>query len=451
MFSNFPPVYMIPPLLSFIVGITLAVISIVKGRLKTENVLFTLLCIGWTLLSPVFISHHLLTSKAQIITFERFIHFFYVFLPLVHLLFIHKILNIKRNYLIVISSIFSIFLAFVTFTEYYIQGLYEYSWGYIAKGGIAFQFFGIYGFAVLVYMLYCLLANLKRETDSVKRLSNSYMILSFAGMGVLTIFNLPAINGIDLYPAGNFSFIPLSVLAYGILRYRLLDIKSFLHITVVRIISLVIFLLPNWAVFYYARPFFSKIDSVLLFFIFAFWFLVNYLYLTRVQTKLDNKFYRIKFKLKLSEIEFSETIRPMSDNNELVEKIRLTLKETLEFDSVTIFKRIDGGNLLLGPLGYQIAVNTEIEETLFHANHFVDRKTIEANPQYASISEKILRAFSSLKSAYMISLFQNNKLFALLFLSGSSYTRITKDEINFINNLLISASAKLSGLNAFDE
>ncbi len=451
MLNTFPPIYIIPPLLSFIVGIILAIISIVKGKLKSENILFAILCLWWTLLSPVFISHHLLTSKEQIISFERLIHFFYVYLPLIHLLFIHKILNIKRNYLIIISILFSFLLSLSTFTEYYIQGLYEYSWGYIARGGIAFQIFGLYGFAVLIYMVYCLLSNLKRETDSSKRLSNSYMILSFAGMGFLTIFNLPAINGIDVYPAGNFSFIPLSVLAYGVLRYRLLDIKSFLYITVFRVFSLAVFLVPNVAIFYYARPLVSKIDDVLLFFLFVLWFLVNYLYLTRVQTKLDNKFYRMKFRLKLSEVEFSERIRSITDYHTLVEEIRQTLKDTLEFSSVTVFQRIDSGSSLIGPLGYQFKVDTEIEKLLSQSNYFVDRKTIEIDPHYASIGEKILKAFSLLKSTYMITLFQNGKLFALFFLSESAYTRITKDEIDFTNNILASASTKLSSLHVLED
>ena len=446
MMNNFPTIYIFPPILSLIVGITLATISIVKGKLKPENIFFALICLWWTLLSPVFISHHLLISKDKIIAFERIIHFFYVFLPVIHLLFIHKILGIKRNYLVIIGIIFSLLLSMTTFTEYYIQGLYQYSWGYIAKGGIAFQLFGLYGGVVLLYMLYCLFDNLKREKNRITRLSNSYMLLSFAVLGVLTILNLPAINGFDLYPAGNFSFIPLSVLAYGVLRYRLLDIKSFLHITVFRIFSLVVFLLPNWAIYYYARPLFSKIDGVLLYILFMLWFLANHLYLVKVQTKLDNKFYRMKFRLKLAEIEFIEKITPIAEYDSLIYKIRSALKNTLALDIVSVFQKIDNIGTFMGPLGYQFRVGTEIEKLLFHTNHFVDRKTIKTHSHYAPFREKLLKAFSLLQSAYMIPLFRNDKLIALFFLSESSAYRISKDEINFANNILASASEKLSEL-----
>jgi hypothetical protein len=276
------------------------------------------------------------------------------------------------------------------------------------------------------------------------------MILSFAVLGVLTILNLPAINGIDLYPVGNFSFIPLAILAYGVLRYRMLDIRSFLHITVVRTFSFVIFLLPNWIVFYYARPFFPKIENVLLFFILVVWFFANYLYMTRVQAKLDNKFFRMRFRLKLAEADFGETIKQISDFHMLIEKIRLTLKETLEFDSVTVFKRTIFDSPLIGPLGYQIKVGSNIDTSLFQGNNLVDRNMIETDLQNDETRDHIIKAFSSLKSVYMIPLFQGNELSALFFLSGTSYVKITQDEIDFTNNILKSASLKLSDLNGFN-
>jgi len=446
MLPKLPLIYIIPPGLSIIVGITLTIISVAKGKLKSENILFALVCLWSTLIPPIFISHYLLTGEKEITTFARFINFFYVYLPVIYLLFIHNILDIKRNYLIIISVILSFLLSISTFTNYYIHGLYVYNWGYISKGGIAFRIFGIYGFAVLVYMVYCLFDNLKHETDPRKRMSHSYMILSFVLSGVLTILNLPAINGINFYPAGNFNFIPLSILAYGVLRYRLLDIKSFIHITTVRVLSIVVILLPNWIIYHYARPYFLKADSGLLFFLFVMWFLANHFYITMVQTKIDDRFYRIKYRLKLAEMEFNEAIDTIRDYNDLVEKIRLTLRETLNFSSVTVFKRISRYGPLIGPLGYQFKIGSNIEKMLSQAGRFIDRQAIETDPQYAGISEHLLKAFDLLKTSYMIPFFQNQSLFALFFLSGSSYVQISREEIDFTNKILASASEKLPSL-----
>lgn len=446
MLTKTPLIYIIPPGLSLIVGIALAIISIVKGKLKSENILFSLVCLWSTLIPTIFISHYLLDSEGEIITFARFINFFYVYLPVIYLLFIHDILNIKRNYLIIISIVLSFFLSITTFTDYYIHGLYQYNWGYISKGGIAFRIFGIYGFAVLVYMLYCLFDSLKRETDDITRLSNSYIIMAFVISGVLTVLNLLPIIGIDVYPAGNFGFIPLSILGYGVLRYRLLDVKSFLHITIVKVSSFLVILLPNWIIYYFARPYFLQMGRAFLFFLFVLWFFANHLYINKIQTKINDKFYRMKFRLKLSEMKFNEIISKIRDSNVLIEKTRLTLRETLGFSSVTVFKRMYSGGSLIGPLGYQIKVGSNIEKLLFNADHFIDHKMIENDPQYELISENLSKAFNSLKSSYMVPFFQKEDLFALFFLSGASYTKVSKEEIDFTNKILASASEKLQDL-----
>ncbi len=84
-------IYIVPPFLSLILGLALAVISIAKGKLKAENVLFSLLCIWWSLLSPVFICHHLFRGNEELLlAIERRVHFFYVYLPPLNMLFFIK-------------------------------------------------------------------------------------------------------------------------------------------------------------------------------------------------------------------------------------------------------------------------------------------------------------------------------------------------------------------------
>src|SRR6056297_360604 len=89
--------YMIPPLMSLLVGITLALVSIIRGKLKSENILFALVCVWWTLLAPIFLAHHLVDSKNAILAIERSIHSIYVFIPFINLVFYHRVLELKRR------------------------------------------------------------------------------------------------------------------------------------------------------------------------------------------------------------------------------------------------------------------------------------------------------------------------------------------------------------------
>src|SRR6056297_62750 len=197
-------IYMIPPLMSLMVGITLAFISIAKGKLKSENILFALVCVMWTLLAPAFLSHHLLESKESILKVERSIHTIYVFLPFVNLAFYHKILELKKRKVEYITFALSFIFALTAHSEYYIEGLNSFTWGYIARAGIAFNFFAVYAFAVLVYGIVLCIQRIRVETNQVTKMKIKYILYALNLTGILTVFNLPAILGYNFYPLGNF-------------------------------------------------------------------------------------------------------------------------------------------------------------------------------------------------------------------------------------------------------
>jgi len=116
-------IYLIPPILSLLVSLTLAGITFGARPRTTERKLFSVICLWWGLLSPAFISHHLLTNLSQILAIERSIHFFYVFLPALHIVFVHHLLDIHNKSLVVGAFLFSGLLAATTPTSWYIHGL----------------------------------------------------------------------------------------------------------------------------------------------------------------------------------------------------------------------------------------------------------------------------------------------------------------------------------------
>jgi hypothetical protein len=128
--------------------------------------------------------------------------------------------------------------------------------------GPAFLFFGAYSFAVIGYSLTCLYWRLRTETNPVLHLKFKYALISFGFSGALTLCNIPATNGIDVYPLGNLSFIPLLVMAYGILKYRMLDIRRMMR---------------SW-------------PDGWLFAVLAGWFGLNLLYFTKAQPAINHAF-----------------------------------------------------------------------------------------------------------------------------------------------------------------
>jgi PAS domain S-box-containing protein len=221
-------IYCIPPILFLLTGVTLGVFSILKSNRQYENVLFALICCWYSLLMPVFISHHIFKGNiALLMKIERSVHVLYVYGPAILVLFAHSLVN-KKNRIIEAGAFFISFLiSLFVFTDYYFTGLWEFNWGYIAKGGIVLQVFGIWGMSALIYSFVLSVKKIRTDIDNHTRLKIRYIMFAIIIIGILTIGNMPALNGIDLYPPGNFAFIPILFMAWGIYRHDVIKINLY--------------------------------------------------------------------------------------------------------------------------------------------------------------------------------------------------------------------------------
>ncbi len=441
--ENLSP-YILPPLLSLIVGITLAVISLVKGKFERDNILFSMVCIWYVLISPVFISHHLIQDEKIILSIDRWTHFVYVFIPAINIIFFHRLVNIQRRKMEIAYLVLSTALSLSTFTDYYFYGLYKFSWGYIAKGGIIFQIFGAYSFLSLIYVSIITIKRLRSERNEVMRMKIKYIVLSLLLMAALTTCNIPAINGIDFYPFGNFIFIPLAIMAYGVLRYRLLDIRSILHLTLMWLVLSSLIALPNGIIFVLLRPYLGHMDSVLLFLTLTVWFFLNYLYMRRIQPMIDQVFNKRKFNLRKYEAEFIDEISLLKNLGELIREFREILKKTLNLQFVEYYQR-KGEDLEYSNGEKTLVVDEDIQDWFLGANHLAEKNMVETNPYYAQIREKLLGLFEHTESNYIVPLVQNDGLMGMLIMGEkTNLKQIMPDEIRFINNVRSAAAISLS-------
>ncbi len=221
-------IFLIPPILFLITGVSLGVFSLFKGKRQFENVLFALICFWYSLLMPAFISHHIFKGNIPLIMqIERAIHVLYVFGPAILILFVHTLVNKKNRFIEIGAFAVCLVISLSVFTDYYFYGMWEYNWGYIAKGGIFLQLFGILAMGAIVYALVLSINKLKTDIDNHKRLKIKFIMFGILTIGVLTIGNMPALNGIGIYPPGNFAFIPIIFMAWGIFRHDAIRINIY--------------------------------------------------------------------------------------------------------------------------------------------------------------------------------------------------------------------------------
>lgn len=438
-------IYILPPILSLTIGLSLAVIAVIKAKLHSENILFSFVCIWWSLLSIPFICYHLIQDEQILLTIERYTHFFYVYIPAINILFFQRLIQIQKPYLNTTCFFVSFLISLTTFSDLYINGLYHYNWGYIAKGGLFFQIFGAYSMIATIYMSVLIFIEMAKETNKIRRIKIKYIVSGLGGSAFLTLLNIPAINGIDVYPFGNLSFIPLSFMAYGVLRYKILGIKTLLHVTGIWLMVSSLLLIPNYLLYRLIAPNFMYKESFFTFIILIPWFFGNFFYFRIIQPKIDKLFNKEKYNLRLIESKFIEDISYLKNLNELIRQFKDVFQETLSIPTIEFFTRKDDGGLFENQDGDIWEIDSVQEKWFAENNHLVERNMVETNPRYKSIRDSLIQIFDTHDCQYIVPVLQNQVLTYFLFMpEKSNFKLLSSDEVRFINTIRASASIALT-------
>lgn len=439
-------VYIIPPFLSLLVSLIIIYIALFKSRFKSENIIFVILCIWWSLLSPVFLCHQFLRGNEELILYiERAVHFFYVYTPAISLLYCFRVTNTHNRLLVRAAFILSFFISLFTPTEYYIPALNEYSWGYMGKGGIAFLAFGAYAGTVLIYLIVFFIKKLREEQNQLIRLKLKYIIASFLISGILSIMNYPAIVGIDFYPPGNFSFIPLSFLAYGVLRYRLLDFQGIFQIATLWAFLSTLLTVPNIAALYLLYPYIGGQNYAVLFITGLIWFFINYYYFRLVHNLVEKFFNKRKLELVQVESDFLGSIYSLKTFNEVASQFTGVIKKTLSFETAELILCGKESDTIPGFGGSGFSLSPGLKKKIVKANTILERDALDYTQNFKKERAELLNLFENYKSKYIVPLIQHNLLIALLLLPEKKNSKpLTPDEILFIRNVKSSAAISLA-------
>ncbi len=437
--------FIVPPIVSLAFGIAIAMISLVKGRWRTENILFAVLCLWWSVLNVAFISHHLFRGNVELImVIERVGHFFFVYLPAVNLFFFFRMTGTRSRVMLPAAFAASFIFSLTTWTEWYFDGLYTYSWGYIARGGIAFQVFSLYGTSVVLYLFYFFIKKMRSERNQIIRLKLRYILLAFLLNGLLTLVNFPAMNGIDVYPVGNVAFLPLAFLAYGVLSHRLMEVRSVLHVTLMWAVMSSLLLVPNAVLFYFIYPHVKHLGTAPLFALCVFWFFANYIYLRLVQPRIDQLFNRRRYDLNRLEESFIDSISSLQSLDDLIGQLTSLVKRSLNFGSAEMILCHGDVASLTNSARTDCELDPEVGRWFVNANHLIDRAMVETNPDYEPNRDSLLPLFGRYGAVYLVPFVQKGELLALLALPEKLNLRpLASFEVNYLNKIRTAASIAL--------
>ena len=223
-------IYVIPPIIGFFILIGLALISILRGRKNPTNLLFAAICFIGAMVNADVAMVAILPNKDIALRIDRLLYLVIVFSVPVFIHFVHSFLGISgRKWIERAAYAASLIFLLFTPTDLFISGLQQYAFGTIAKAGPVFHVFSILTGVAVIYGLRALFVGMQLETDNQRKNRIKYILGGLGITALLIALNILPVCGFNVYPMGNFSFVPATFLAFGVLKYDLLDIGALIR------------------------------------------------------------------------------------------------------------------------------------------------------------------------------------------------------------------------------
>ncbi|MFH1075312.1 MAG: ATP-binding protein [Pseudomonadota bacterium] len=216
--------YILPPFLNLLFFLSFGFFVFIKGRRQKANRLFILVCAQGALLNIDIILMSVLPKYETALWISRFDHFLFVYVVPLYLHFFYAYLHVQaRPWILKIAYLYSLLFMFVVPTPLYIPYLHSYFFGYFAHSGPLFWAFEAGAVSVIICSLYLIFQSIRMESNRVRKSKLKYVFFGFGLMGALNCLNIFPMMGYEMYPPGNFSFIPLMIFAFGLFRHDLFD------------------------------------------------------------------------------------------------------------------------------------------------------------------------------------------------------------------------------------
>ncbi len=330
----------------------LAVLTIFYGpRTKTNFLFFTICILGSFLYIDILFAFNV-TSEKTALWVSRADHFFIVYLFPVYIHFFHTYLNISgRKWLIRSAYAYAFILMCSTQTHFYIESMQKHYFGYFAKGGILYPFFGLAGLFVTIYVLIELFNAIRKENNSSHKNRLKYLFAGFGIMGLMNGLDVFPTYGYSLYPPGNLSFVPLIIFAVGLFKHDLLDMgilikKSLVYSLLTAFLTCLYALIIIMADKVFKNFNFS--DSI--YFPICFFLLIAFVFgplKSKIQIVIDRIFYKGKYDYQKTIKRVSQLIVSVLDYEEIGKLLMDTIVDTMKVRHCALFLRDASGSSFL--------------------------------------------------------------------------------------------------------
>ncbi|MFH0730802.1 MAG: ATP-binding protein [Pseudomonadota bacterium] len=341
--------FSIPPLLSLVGFLSLALFVYFRGAKNITTLLFVWICaLSGLLYSDILFAFNT-NNQTAALWVSRMDHLFIAFLVPLYIHFFHEYLCLSSpSSLIPIAYGVASLLMCLAPTPWYIAAMESHVFGLFAKAGPLYSLFGLSWFGAAVYVSARVYAAMRKEKNLHRKKQLWFVFAGFGGLGILNGLNFFPIHGFSLYPPGNFSFIPLAVFAYGLFRHNLLNMTALINNGLVySFLTAFLTCLYALIVTIITTVFNGKDYSRSYVFSFSFFLLIVLIFgplKSRIQGAIDRFFFRREYDYRQTLKSVSRMIVSVLDLETVGQTLIRTLTETMQVETCRLVLIGDDGS-----------------------------------------------------------------------------------------------------------
>jgi len=450
-----PPLihYVLAPLITAVTTFILGAFAYLKDKKRQLNRIFALYCFSiasWSFWQALLFKSQSLESKMPALFYAHLLHLSAFFIPTFFLHFIFIFLGEVKQKENFIKLLYIISISSVLFnpTRLIIRDMIpRCSFPYIVDPGILYFFYNLFFLLCVIYGLYKLFKSF-RESSGYKRNQAKYLLLGSILGYVGASQNFSYVFGIRAYPLNPFGTyaVPVYVfiVAYTIIRYRLMDIETVIHRTLLWVLTLVLAILPmslvvavfmHWIINITLAAKLALISTILIFFV---W------YYNKLKLRIDHFFRRRKYDYQTILGKVAEKIAATIKIEELTQHLLTEVCEAMYLRNSFLYitSKDEKNYFLIGRWGYKevdgirehfrLVIYTEEEKAklpeaqreidcdtalckwIIQHRDILEKEQIEIDPQYENIRQETLLWFKEQEAELVVPLVFEDRVTALL-------------------------------------
>ena len=305
----------------------------------------------------------------------------------------------------------------------------------------------IFTFIFFLYVNYTVFSMLKlwKVATGIKRNQVKYMLIAtlvgFGGGGstFLMVYDIP----FPPYPNILMSLWTV-ILAFAIIRYRLMDIETVIHRTILWLLTSSLILIPIGILLYFTRSWLAQLNWIQLTFVTTALFYLYLYYYLKMQPKIDHLFRRRKYDYQTVLGKVAEKIATTISIEDLAQQLLTEVCEAMYLRNSLLYvlAKDEKKYSLIGRRGYKelegtrqraaLEIYTEEEKVKFSdrqrelgmdnslckwlSEHrdILEKELVEVDPQYGEIKQEVLTWLKEQDAEVIVPLVVKDKVNAIL-------------------------------------